>query len=316
MTIGSSVVGTNGRAAVPIDTSRLEHGATAVRFSYRTAPSKGASAPLYVQLYNSGGRHFEPVDHAPAGMTLQWQDEFDAPLSVSHWGGDAAYAATKPAYWGGSTFGEAILLPPEQGAQSLTSFGSDYLRIRAQPRGERVDPNGWDRRHVSGLLSSLKVGATGFSAQYGYFEARMLAPAGKGSWPAFWMMSTESTTRRAYSSSSEVDAVELYGHDSTASCHSLHRWTGSSDDSNVKCLWPNGFADWALSWHTYGVRILPDGVDYYIDGVRVAHFDDPSHADEPHYFMLNLSLGGGYPISLGATGDIVDLYVDYVRVYT
>jgi hypothetical protein len=57
-------------------------------------------------------------------------------------------------------------------------------------------------------------------------------------------------------------------------------------------------------------------VDYFIDGVRVAHFADPSHAEEPLYFMLNLSLGGGYSVELEATGDIVDLYVDYVRVYT
>ena len=38
--------------------------------------------------------------------------------------------------------------------------------------------------------------------------------------------------------------------------------------------------------------------------------------DEPFYFMIDQSLGGGWPIKLAGTGDTIDLYVDWVRVYT
>ncbi|MFC0681410.1 family 16 glycosylhydrolase [Lysobacter korlensis] len=315
-TVASSTAASNGIATLLVDTARLEHGPTALKVVYRAPPSAGAATPLYVQLYNLGGRTPAPVDHSPPGMTLQWSEEFSSPLSATHWGDGAVYAATKPAYWGSATFGEAVLVDPAANPESISTLGGEYLRIRAEPSDPAADPNGWNRRHTSGILSSLRVGATGFSAQYGYFEARMLAPAGKGTWPAFWMLNSESATKRGAASEAEVDAVELYGHDSTASCHAMHHWTDGEDAGDIRCLWPNGHDDWALSWHTYGVRIKPGAVEYFIDGVRVARLTGLAHEAEPFYFMLNLALGGGYPIALEGTSDVVDLYVDSVRVYT
>ena len=35
----------------------------------------------------------------------------------------------------------------------------------------------------------------------------------------------------------------------------------------------------------------------------------------PSYFMVNLAVGGGWPVDLSRYGNVVDMYVDYVRVY-
>lgn len=305
-----------GRAVLQFSTASLMRGPFALRVATRGVTGT-AGNPLYVQLYNTGGRvPAGQTSFAPAGMTLQYADEFTSPLSITQSGEGSTYAATKPAYWGNSEFGEALFANPAWGRDTMATLAGDYLRIRAQPIS-RTDPWGWNRQHESGLVSSLKVGATGFAAQYGYFEARILAPAGRGSWPAFWMINADAATMRAATDFGEVDAVELYGHDATASCHSLHSWLNGADvDSDVQCLWPNGAGDWATQWHTYGVQIKPNGADYYVDGRLVKSLTGLSQSSDPYYFMLNQSLGGGYPIRIGGVGNTLDMYVDWVRVYS
>jgi beta-glucanase (GH16 family) len=148
------------------------------------------------------------------------------------------------------------------------------------------------------------------------FEARMTGAPGAGTWPAFWLLDTESATRRS-TTSGEVDAVELYGHNPTGSCHALHTWDNGVDQADVvTCLEDNGFSDWAMTWHTYGVRIVPDGAVYYIDGVQVATATGLRQHSEPFYFMVNLALGGGWPVDLSPTGEVSDLYIDWIRVWT
>jgi beta-glucanase (GH16 family) len=165
-------------------------------------------------------------------------------------------------------------------------------------------------------VSSARIGASGFSAQYGYFEARMLAPAGTGSWPAFWMLDTEAA-RDPSQGQGEVDAVELYGHNPIGACHTIHNWgPGDDHDADGRCLDDHELGDWALMWHTYGVQIRPDGADMFIDGVPVASLDGLERHDLPYFFMVNMALGGGWPVDLGPTGGELELYVDWVRVYT
>ena len=36
----------------------------------------------------------------------------------------------------------------------------------------------------------------------------------------------------------------------------------------------------------------------------------------PFFFLLDMALGGGWPVALDPTGGTSDLYVDWVRVYT
>ncbi|MFC0681409.1 family 16 glycosylhydrolase [Lysobacter korlensis] len=315
--VATATADDSGRATLTFDTASLAHGPLNVRLSATTGDfSNGLGAPLYVQLYNEGGQSVKPPDSPSEGMTLQWEEEFRDPLSVSKLGHDATYAATKPEYWGPSEFGAAVFADPALGEKALATLAEEYLRIRVSPLEGREDPNGFDREHVSGILSSMDVGASGFGAQYGYFEARMLGAPGRGTWPAFWMMNMNSATKVS-ETTAEVDAVELYGHDTMGSCHGIHNWAGGEDrGGEIRCLQPNGFDDWGMAWHTYGVRVLPGKAIFYIDGSEIGTFTDLSHSSEPFYFLVNLALDGGWPVDLSPSGETVDLYVDYVRVYT
>ena len=183
--------------------------------------------------------------------------------------------------------------------------------------GDRVVNAPWGQQHLSGLLSSLRVGASGFAAQYGYFEVRMTGAPGPGTWPAFWMLNSEAAARDT-GTAAEVDAVELYGHNPNGSCHRVHSWgvPGTEGDGLSDCEQVNGFSDWTMTWHTYGVRIVPGGAVFSIDGVEVASEVGLTHTEQPFFFLVNLALGSGWPVDLSATGGISDLYVDWVRVYT
>ncbi|WP_166503372.1 DUF7402 domain-containing protein [Modestobacter italicus] len=314
--VASGTAGADGRATLSFDTTRLPQGPLTVQVT-ASGPAAGSTPALFVQLYNSAGIAQPAAGHAPEGMTLQWDEEFTDPLSITQTGAGATYAATKPAYWGTSEFGDAVFADPADGAGNISTVGEDYLRIRAEPIGGRDVPAPYGQQHLGGILSSLTVGGGGFAAQYGYYETRMLGAPGAGTWPAFWMLDTDSATTTS-NSSGEIDAVELYGHNTAGSCHALHNWVDGEDVGDVvDCKEDNGFSDWAMSWHTYGVRIVPTGAVYYIDGKQVAKIDGlQDHHSDPFFFMIDLALGGGWPIDLTATGNVSDLYVDWVHVYT
>ncbi|WP_062201919.1 glycoside hydrolase family 16 protein [Demequina salsinemoris] len=308
--VGTAQVGDDGTATLSIDMTGLLQGPMAI-----AVDSDGSDTPLYVQLDNTSGITAEDDGYAPAGMTLQYEDDFTSPLSVSRLGAGTAYAATKPTSSGASEFSDSVFADPAWGTDTLTTLDDDYLRITLTDLGDREDPFGWGRDDLGGIVSSARVGSSGFAAQYGYFEARILAPAGLGTWSAFWMLDTESV-RKSDEGAGEVDAVELYGHNPRGSCHTIHNWASDTQAIGESCFDDNGEGDWALRWHTYGVLIHPDGADMYIDGTLVASKSRLDRDTLPYYFLLNLASGGGWPVDLSTTGKHVEMYVDWVRVYS
>lgn len=300
-----------GYAMFDVDSGRLRHGPAVLRVA-----ADRVAAPLYVQLFNQGGVPDRTPDVPQSkGLTLSWSDDFRGPLSITRTGEGAVYAATQPSANGPSEFGDAVFADPASGTPNIGTVGADYLRIRLSDRPAGVpDPFGYNRRYLGGMLASAAVGGPGFSAQSGYFEARILGAPGRGTWPAFWALSTASLVDRA-SPTGEVDAVELYGHDRAGACFSVHNYLGR-EDKQVDCR-QDVLTDWALHWHTYGVRVTPEGTaTYYVDGRQVSVLHGLIATDQPYFFMLNLAAGGGWPIDLSPTGGVSDMYVDYVRVYT
>lgn len=309
--LGRTTADSAGYGVIELDTRRLLQGPLTIRLNVAGTPK-----PLYVQVVNRAGVRQAPnATGQTGGMTMVWADEFAAPLSISQTGLGATYAATKPSKTGPSEFGSAVFADPDWDTNTIGTLDQDYLRIRASDLpGDRPDPLNWGRRYLGGIISSAAVGGSGFSAQYGYFEARILGAPGEGTWPAFWALSGQSLVDPR-KPTGELDVVELYGHDSRSSCHSIHSWVDGKDDPDIHCVNDNGIDDWALQWHTYGARMTPTGTTFYVDEREVATLPPPTGADEPYYFMLNLSMGGGWPTDLTSVGGISDMYVDYVHVF-
>lgn len=228
---------------------------------------------------------------------LTFEENFDS-LDVSTWGENGSrWIAHTP--WNGD-FGDARFTDPAPGFPFTTDQG--ILKIEAR--------KGADGTWRSGLLSSVNPKGGGFSQQFGYFEARMKLPPGKGVWPAFWLIGLDRTKYTA-----EIDVLEYYGRAPYEFSMGFHIWRQSqggenSTGGNWKSV-PEGSLN--NEYHTYGVDIQPDKTSFYLDRQFIWSFDTPKEFHMPFYPLVNLALGSGWPIDETPNPSI--LLVDYIHVY-
>ncbi|PDS76329.1 glycoside hydrolase family 16 protein [Rhizobium sp. L43] len=228
---------------------------------------------------------------------LTFEESFDS-LDVSAWGEKSSrWIAHTP--WNGD-FGDARFTDPVPGFPFTTDQG--ILKIEA-----RKEADGTWR---SGLLSSVNPKGEGFSQQFGYFEARMKLPPGKGVWPAFWLIGLDRTKYTA-----EIDVLEYYGRAPYEFSMGFHIWRQSQGGQNSTGGYWNKVQDGILNsdYHTYGVDIQADKTSFYFDRQFIWSFDTPKEFHMPFYPLVNLALGSGWPIDETPNPSI--LLVDYIHVY-
>ena len=111
-------------------------------------------------------------------------------------------------FWGARTIGNngelQLYVDPKYRGLGLNPFRltGDAVGIRARPATPKELPFLGGQRYVSGMITSERR----FSAQYGYFEVRARLPAGRGLWPAVWLLPIDGTWPP------EIDIVETVGH--------------------------------------------------------------------------------------------------------
>ena len=235
-----------------------------------------------------------------ADYRLTFDEDFSAPLSVSAWGPGTRWIAHTP-YAG--DFGEAGFGDP--GPTSPFSVADGILRIEARKVGDR-----WR----SGLLASVDPQGNGFSQQYGYFEMRARLPRGLGTWPAFWLMGVPQLREpkdRKTIPQIEIDVVEQYGVGPNALHSTIHIWgPGSYHWAEGDAALVTGMTD---DFHTYGVAVAEDVTTFYFDGAELRRMKTPREARVPLYLMVDLALGGGWPIDQTPSPSV--LLVDHIRAY-
>lgn len=284
-----------------------------------TRSTDGYADTCYLQLYNTGGVSWNegvPVSAPPgaAGMSLAFEDDFNGPLSISGTGSGTRYGAHKP---DGLDFSQIPFVDP---APDGPFFQRDsYLIVRADAR-----------RNRTGLISSVNSrDGTGFTVKAPYYmECRFIAPDAIGAWPAWWTMTDEYKSGKWDDKSDELDIIEAYGGDGPKSPNAPktymvtpHMWGYQAahivDKANpIDMRKVGGGGGWADTPHTYGLLVKADTFVFYLDNVEVLRVPaSPLAVQDPTYFMVNLATGGGWPVDLSRYGNIVDMYVDYIRVY-
>jgi hypothetical protein len=227
------------------------------------------------------------------GFTRTFNEEFND-LSVSAAGpGTRWFTNTK------ETFGDARFVEQKDGFPFAVENG--ILRIEAAKQNGH-----W----CGGILASVDPKGRGFSQKFGYFEMRARFPKSLGMWPAFWLLGQPSLTDKKLTNI-EIDVVEHYGALPNSVCSTMH-------------LWPPGGKHWAQGdfitapgltddFHTYGVMVDEANVTWYFDGIEVQKQKTPEEAKVPLYMLVNLAMGGGWPIDKAISPSY--MYVDYVRAY-
>jgi beta-glucanase (GH16 family) len=150
-----------------------------------------------------------------------------------------------------------------------------------------------------------------YNALYGYYEARVRLPKGKGLWPAIWMIPSHGNSHLP-----EIDVLEVLGHETNVLYQYAHPVGG---DKKVAYLGGgpvhSKVIDAADNFHIYGLEWSKDYIAWFIDGKetqRVKNF-----AFEPHYYIINLAVGGHWPGNPDASTRFPSsVDIDYVRIYS
>jgi beta-glucanase (GH16 family) len=171
------------------------------------------------------------------------------------------------------------------------------LEIRAEPAPPQNKAALADYRYISGLITTQPS----FSQTYGYFEMRAKLPAGKGVWPAFWLLPKD------LSWPPEVDIMESVGDPSKY--YVTYHSAAAKDGGTEVPISPDEFHVFAVSWDRQNVV-------WFVDGREVKRLPTPADMHKPMFLVANLALGGdwaGYPDA--TTPFPVAYKIDYIRAY-
>ena len=143
---------------------------------------------------------------------------------------------------------------------------------------------------------------------YGKVETRLRVPAGRGLWPAVWLLPTTEESRP------EIDVMEVIGQEPQINKMHVHPLDRDKESLGKDYQLPGG-ASLADGFHTLTLDWSPGLLIFGLDGTemwRVTGDDVPS---EPMYLLFNLAVGGAYPGDPDeATKFPAQFDIDYVRV--
>jgi hypothetical protein len=237
----------------------------------------------------------------PAGYTLVWNDEFnDASLTMpdtKNW----TYEV-----WNPGTVNNELqrYVAGKSGSNVTAEVSNGILKIHAIKVGNEV---------ISARMNSTS------SWQYGYMEARIKLPKGKGTWPAFWMMPKNYTS---WPKDGEIDIMEEVGYNpgyvySTIHCNKYNNGGTSIESGNTYV------ATAESDFHVYACEWTATNLKFYVDGKQILNYANDKTGydawpfDQPFYIILNLAWGGSWGGLQGVDESALPATyeIDYVRVF-
>ncbi len=238
---------------------------------------------------------------APDGYRLVWHDEFSEGTTLnSDWTHEVQNSG-----W------------VNHELQNYRNGTADGKRVTELVDG-RLHINcfkGRDGKIYSGrVYAKVKQGWT-----YGYIEASIKLPKGKGTWPAFWMMPVNF---RSWPADGEIDIMEEVGYHPDYVSSSLHanahvHSNGTQVTHEMYCKGAEGeFHKYAIEWTHEKITTFVDGKVQLTYANRNLGRDDWPY-DDPFYVILNLAWGGDWGGAQGVDESKlpVTMEVDYVRVF-
>ena len=159
--------------------------------------------------------------------------------------------------------------------------------------------------------------------KYGKIEISAKVPAGKGTWPALWMLPTNNEYGE-WAKSGEIDIMEYIGVEPQNIFYTAHfqgtgtsghASSGSGATSQIQNPWEK-FIKFSLIW-------TPDKIEWYANDVKFHTYAKPADDyrrwpfDKEFYLILNLAYGGTWGGYDGVDDSKLPhkFLVDYVRVY-
>ena len=261
---------------------------------------KKVSVPVH-----QAGKQVTPIEGGemviPEGYKLVWNDEFNegSELNSTDW----RHEVQGPGWVNHEL--QTYVNGKSPSGRRVTEIDEGVLRINCFKENNKI---------YSGRVYAKP--SQGW--KYGYIEASIRLPKGRGTWPAFWMMPVNF---RSWPADGEIDIMEEVGYHPNYVSSSLHanahvHSNGTQVTKEVYCPGAEG------EFHTYAIEWTPDYITTFVDGKQLLHYDnrglgrDDWPYDAPFYVILNLAWGGDWGGAQGVDESKlpVSMEVDYVRV--
>ncbi|WP_323847411.1 family 16 glycosylhydrolase [Microbulbifer magnicolonia] len=238
------------------------------------------------------------------GWQRYWSDEFDYS------------GAPDPAKW------NYEIQPPGWVNDELQRYTDRRENLRVE--GGVLIVEGRRDHYMGSEYSSGRIHSQGKGdLLYGRVEVRAKLPAGRGTWPAIWMMPADHLGYGdGWPDSGEIDIMEHVGYDAGQVHATIH---------NNAYYWVNGrqrkgsvmLDDVTEAFHVYAMEWDRGRMDFYIDDIHYFTYINDRRGwkswpfDRPFYVILNLAIGGNWGGARGVDADIWPrrMEVDYVRMY-
>lgn len=241
----------------------------------------------------------------PEGYSLVWNDEFEEGTALDdNW----THEVQGPGWVNNEL--QTYVNHKSPGGSNVTEIRNGSLMINCFKENGKIY-SGRVYAHVN----------TGW--QYGYFEARIKLPSGKGTWPAFWMMPCNvDWSNEAWPKCGEIDIMEEVGCVPNEVSSSLHA-EGHNHTNGTQVTHAMTIDKAEGEFHIYAVEWTKDNITTYVDGkVQLSYNNDGGGVRNwpyarPYYIILNLAWGGSWGGMYGVDESAlpITMEIDYVRVF-
>ena len=277
-----------------------------------------------------------PFPVVSENWSLIWSDEFDgAEINREDWNLELSC-------WGGGNNEKQCYTESESNA-----FVSDGLLNIVARREDHTDYNGYDG--LSGDLVTLPYTSARLTTKhhqqwtFGRFEFRAKLPFGQGSWPAVWMLPTDSPYG-GWAASGEIDIMEAvnlkvdgesrvhgtlhYGRSWPENVYSGEAYQlpgelNPADDFHIYALeWQEGEIRWYVDGFHYATQRSSGWYSQYDTAAGLVNASDgaPFDSDQQFHLLINFAVGGDWPENVNRGGIDESAFpqtflVDWIRVY-
>ena len=248
---------------------------------------------------------FERVKQSPtaAGWKLKWSEEFNY---------NGLPDSTKWNYAeGGKGFGNNELQYYTKADTNNVIVKNGKLFITALK--ETKDKN----QYTSARLNTQNKA----EFQYGRIEVSAKLPAGRGTWPAIWMLG-KNRAEAGWPGCGEIDIMEHVGYDKDTIHGTIHtqaynHMKGTQKGKTIFIENPY------TAFHVYSIEWTPEKIDFLLDGVVYNHIMNEHLStnewpfDQPFYLILNLAVGGNWGGKKGIDESVFPavMEIDYIRIF-
>ena len=208
------------------------------------------------------------------------------------------------------------------GNQELQNYTSDSANVWVNGSNLVITA-----RRSGNYFSSARIKTLDkLTFKYGTVEARISTPdLGNGLWPAFWTLGNDFPST-GWPNCGEIDIMEM-GIGGAIGAGLVNQRVGSHFH------WDNngGYANWGDSYDmpspindtfvVYRMEWTPTEISTYINGIHIVTMNTASipEFNAPHFFILNLAVGGTYTGIFNAGGITAsfpaEYKVDWIRIF-